>query len=73
MCGLFSNKHNGTASIKTVITSQYYSINWYKDLKRKILKCNSNIHFNKQFVNTGLIPKYAKIKGLKYFSCGQSY
>ena len=60
-------------SIKTVITSQYYCINWYKDLKRKILKCNSNIHFNKLFVNRGLIPKYAKIKGLKYFPCSQFY
>jgi len=68
-----SNQQNGTASTKTVITSQYYSINWYKYLKRKILQCNSNIHFKKQFFSRGLIQKYAKIKGLKYFSCGQIY
>ena len=40
-CSLFSNLHNRMASIKISVTSQYYSIIWYKNLKRKILKCNS--------------------------------
>jgi hypothetical protein len=31
-----------------------------KNLK-KILKCNSNIHFNQECINRGLVPKYARI------------
>ena len=39
--GLFSKLHNRMASIKIAVTSQYYSIIWHKNLKKKILKCNS--------------------------------
>jgi hypothetical protein len=52
--------------VSTIIylTSQYYSISRYKNLKRKILKCDSNIYFNKECINEGLVPKYsyARIK-----------
>jgi len=54
-CGLFSNKHNGTASIQIAIASQHYSNNQYKNLQRKIIKCNSNIYFNKHCVNGKLL------------------
>ena len=30
----------------------------YKNMKRKIFKCNSSIYFNKQCVNRNVIPKY---------------
>jgi len=50
------------ASIKIANTSQYFSISRYKNLKRKLLKCNSNTQFNKQCLNRGVIPKYARIK-----------
>jgi hypothetical protein len=65
-CRLFSNKQNEMVSVKTAITLQYYFINRHKNLKRKILKCNSKIYFNKQFVNTGQAPKYARIKKHPY-------
>lgn len=65
-CRLFSSKHNETASIKTAIILQYYFISRNKNLKRKILKCNSKICFNKQFVNRGQAPKYARIKKHTY-------
>jgi hypothetical protein len=45
-CGLFSNKHNGMASIQIAVISQHYSNNPYKNLQRKILNCNCNIYFN---------------------------
>jgi hypothetical protein len=54
--------HNSMASTIICLTSQYYSISQYKNLKRKILKCNSNIYFNNEFINRGLVPKYARIK-----------
>jgi hypothetical protein len=49
-CCLFSTKQNEMVSIKTAITLQYYFISRYKNLTRKILKCNSKIYFNKQCV-----------------------
>ena len=42
-CGLVSNKHNGMASIKIAVPSQYFSIIQYKNLNTKVLDCNSNI------------------------------
>ena len=48
-------------SIKIAIINQN-CISQYKNLKRKILKCNLNIYFNKQCVIRGLIPKYVHIK-----------
>jgi hypothetical protein len=56
------------ASIKTAIILKYYFISRYKNLKRKISKCNSKIYFNKQFVNRGQAPKYlyARIKKYTY-------
>jgi len=44
------------------ISSQCYSINRYKNLKNKTLKFNSNISFNKQCTNRGLVSKHARIK-----------
>jgi hypothetical protein len=54
--------HNEKAAVTNCVTSQFYSNSRYKNLKWKILKCNSNIYFKKQCVNKRLIPKYARNK-----------
>ena len=43
-CDLFRNRHRGMASVKIGIISKYYCIHRYRNLKRKIMKCNSNIY-----------------------------
>lgn len=40
-CILFSDQHEGVASINIAVSVQNYSINRYKNLKRKILKFNT--------------------------------
>jgi hypothetical protein len=50
-CGSSGNKHNGIAFI--AMKSQYYSISRYKNIKRRIIKCNSDMYFDKQSVNQG--------------------
>jgi hypothetical protein len=44
------------------IASQAYSINQYKNTRLNILKCCSDIYFNRKCLETGVIPKYAQIK-----------
>ena len=52
---------NGMSSIKFVACQAKY-INQYKNLRIKVLKCCANIHFNRQCLKQGLIPKYANIR-----------
>jgi len=49
------------ASIK-FIASQDRSINQYKMLPTKIMKCYANIYFNHQCLKKKTVPKYASIK-----------
>ena len=53
--------NNGMAPIKT-LASQAKSINSYKSLRTKVMKCCANIYFNRQCLIKKVIPKYAKIK-----------
>ena len=39
-------QHNGTSPTKIVLASQARSINQYKNLRSKALKCCANIYFN---------------------------
>jgi hypothetical protein len=55
------------ASITIVVSSKFYSKNWYKNPKREVIKRNSNIYFNKQYIHSGLVPKHARIKKV-YFT-----
>jgi hypothetical protein len=41
------------------VARQASSINVYKNLRSKTLKCNANIYFNKQCLLKKVIPKYA--------------
>ena len=45
-----------------VNASQATSIYKYKNLRQKLLKCNANIHFNKQCLGQKVIPTYAKLR-----------
>ena len=49
------------APIKT-LASQAHSVNLYKNLRTKVMKCCANIYFNRQCLNKKVIPKYANIK-----------
>jgi predicted RNase H-like nuclease (RuvC/YqgF family) len=49
------------APIKT-LASQAKSINSYKNLRTKVMKCCANIYFTRQCLIKKVIPKYAKIK-----------
>jgi hypothetical protein len=51
--------HNPT--IKFVNANLAYSINQYKNIKRRLLLCNANIYFNKTCLTCKIIPKYANI------------
>jgi len=51
------------ASIKFTV-SQAKSINQYKNLRTKIMKCCANIYFNRQCLKKEIDPKYANIKAL---------
>jgi len=44
------------------VASQAKSMQHYKSLRSKILKCNANIYFNRQCLTKNLTPKYAVIK-----------
>ena len=43
------------SSIKITDASQAHNITYYKNLKRKILKCCANIYFNKQCLQHNLV------------------
>jgi hypothetical protein len=45
-----------------VNTSQATTINKYKNLNTKLMKCNANIYFNKQCLNQKAIPAFARLK-----------
>jgi urate oxidase len=47
---------------KFISASQAHLINKYRTIKGTLLKCNSNIYFNKQCINKSVVPKYAYIK-----------
>jgi hypothetical protein len=53
-------QHNGIDHIK-IIARQAYSINVYKNIRTKIMKCGANIYFNQQCLIRKIIPKYAKL------------
>jgi hypothetical protein len=44
------------------VARQASSINVYKNLRSKTLKCNANVYFNKQCLLKKVIPKYASTK-----------
>jgi hypothetical protein len=50
------------ASVNTAANRQYFSISRLKNLKRKIVKCKSNIYFKEQTINRGLVLKYDRIQ-----------
>lgn len=41
--------------LKLTSASHFQLINQYKNIKGNLLKCNSNIHFNKQSINRNVI------------------
>ena len=45
-----------------LLASQAHSVNSYKNLRTKVMKCCANIYFNWQCLNKKVIPKYANIK-----------
>jgi hypothetical protein len=49
------------ATIKIVNANLAYSINKYKNIKRTLLTCNADIHFNKTCLAHKITPKYANI------------
>jgi hypothetical protein len=54
-------QHNGMDPIKFV-ACQAYSINQYRIIRTKIMKCCANIYFNQQCLIRKVIPNYAKFK-----------
>ena len=44
-----------------ILASHAHSINLYKNLRTKLMKCCANIYFNRQCLNKKVIPKYANI------------
>jgi hypothetical protein len=48
-------------TIKIVNANLAYSINKYKNIKRKILICNANVYFNKSCLMHKITAKYANI------------
>ena len=44
-----------------IIAGQAYSINVYKNIRTKIMKCCANIYFNQQCLRRKIIPKYANL------------
>ena len=52
-------KYNGKNPIKCV-ACQAYSINEYRNIRTKIMKCSANIYFNQQWLIRKVIPNYAK-------------
>jgi hypothetical protein len=49
---LTTQKHNGMSNFNIVIATQANNIYKYKNSKRKILNCNSNIFVNQLYENT---------------------
>jgi len=49
------------ANVK-LIASHAKTIYFYKNTRSKLLKCCTNIYFNKQCLVKKVIPKYAKLK-----------
>jgi hypothetical protein len=45
-----------------ILASQAHSVNQYKKLRTKVMKCCANIYFNRGCLNKKVIPKYANIK-----------
>jgi len=54
-------EHIGTRKVK-FIASQARTVNLYKNLRSKLLKCCANIFFNRQCLRKKIIPKYVNIK-----------
>ena len=48
--------------LRLVKSSQAHSVNTYKKLRTKVMKCCANIYFNRQCFNKKVIPIYADIK-----------
>jgi len=44
-----------------VLASQAQSINLYKNIRIKVMKCCTNIYFNRQCLIKKVVPKYANI------------
>jgi hypothetical protein len=40
------SQHKGMISFATVTATQLRIVSLYKNLKRKVLKCNKNVYFN---------------------------
>jgi len=55
------DKHIGMTTVK-LLACHARSINLYKNLRSKLLKCCGNIYFNKQCLNKKVVPKYACVK-----------
>jgi hypothetical protein len=51
------NKYNGMNVRKLIPADQAQLINKYKNMERKLFKCNSSIYFNKQCMNRNVIPQ----------------
>jgi hypothetical protein len=45
-----------------ILASQAHSVNLYKNLRTQVMMCRANIYFNRQSINTKVIPKYANVK-----------
>jgi len=54
-------EHIGTNKVK-LIASQAHTVNLYKNLSSKLLKCCANIYFNRPYLRKKIIPNYVNIK-----------
>ena len=52
---------NRMDSVKLIDMSQIHTINKYKNLRCKVLKCKANVYFNKQCLEKYLVTNCAKI------------
>jgi len=64
-------EHIGTSKVK-LIASQARTVNLYKNLRSKLLKCCANIYFNKQCLGKKIVPKYVNIKVANTFPAAQT-
>ena len=60
-CSFCFLSFQGAANVK-VLACQAQSINPYKNLRTKTMKCCANIYFNKQCPNKKVFPKYTNPK-----------